>query len=81
LHKAEGRASKAIKLLKKSVAIAVSQQDLYQRNLSALALAEYESEQNVADAKERWEVEEAIRLDVKRRIEDFRRRKWPGLNS
>jgi serine/threonine protein kinase/tetratricopeptide (TPR) repeat protein len=81
LHMAEGRAIKAIKLLKKSVSIAESQHDLFQRNLSALALAQYESEQNVADAKERWEAEEALRLDVKRRIEEFRRSKWPGLRA
>ncbi len=36
------------------VAIVESQQDLLQGNLSALALAKMECEQNVPDAKQRW---------------------------
>ena len=79
LHWSAGRTRKAIGLLRKSISIAESQQDLFQRNLSALALATYECEQNVPDARERWKVEEALRLEVLRRIDDFRRRRWPNL--
>ena len=80
LHWAAGRKRKAIGLLKKSVATAESQQDDFQRNLSALELAQRECELNIPGAPERKLAEESLRADVIRRIEEYRRLRWPGLN-
>ena len=80
LHWAAGRKRKAIGLLKKSVATAESQQDDFQRNLSALELAQRECELNIPGAAERKLAEESLRAEVIRRIEEYRRLRWPGLN-
>ena len=79
LYWTAGRKKKAIGLLKKSVAIAESQQDDFQRNLSALELAQRECELNVPGALERKLAEESLRADVNRRIAEYRRLRWPGF--
>ena len=79
LHWTAGRKTKAIKQLKRSVDIASSQQDDFQRNLSTLELAKYECELKVPGASERMRTEEALRQSVCQRIEAFRRKRWPNL--
>ena len=79
LHWSAGRKTKAIKQLGKSIAIASSQQDDFQRNLSALELAKYECELKVPGASERMHTEEALRQSVCQRIEACRRKRWPNL--
>ncbi len=79
LYWTNGQKTKAIKQLKRSVDIASSQQDDFQRNLSALELAKYECELKVPGASERLQTEEALRQSVCNRIEAFRRKRWPNL--
>jgi len=75
-----GRKKKAIGILKKSVTIAESQQDHFQRNLSALELARCECEIEIPGAIERKQAEESLQASIKHRIAEFRRLRWPGLN-